>query len=174
MKNTYFKKIYIYFCLILFLSSSCGLYKKTDARKNPTNALERAKKNVAEGRGAALGNVLKKRGGTNYEFSTSNPMWRATLDALDFIPFTTVDYSGGLVITDWYSDGNNNDSIKITVRFLSNEIQTNSLKITVHQRQCSTQNNCSIVVVDSKIKEELTLTILKSAAFIEKQDKTKK
>ena len=172
MKNTYFKKIYIYFCLILFLSSSCGLYKKTDARKNPTNALERAKKNVAEGRGAALGNVLKKRGGTNYEFSTSNPMWRATLETLDFLPLATVDYSGGLVTTDWYTDSDStSDSLKITVRFLSNEIKTNSLKVIVHKKSCKEFNKCKTNILKSKISEELTRTILAKAVVLEKNKK---
>ena len=134
------------------------------------------KKNVKEGRGVSINSVLKSRKGSgNYEFSTSNPMWRATLDTLDFIPFSTVDYSGGLVITDWYSDGaNRNESLKITVRFLSNEIQSNSLKISVYQRICSKQNNCSTKIIDSKIKKELVRTILTSAAILEKESKKKK
>ena len=36
-------------------------------------------------------------------------MWRASLEILDFLPFSTVDYSGGMIITDWYSDDNNAD-----------------------------------------------------------------
>ena len=166
-------KFLILFLLLLFtLSTSCGLHKKVNARDVPQNAQERARKNVEEGRGASIGNLLGKRKGTNYEFSTSNPMWRATLDTLDFIPFSTVDYSGGLVITDWYSDGSNKDEyIKITVRFLSNEIQSNSLKITVHQKKCLSQNNCTTKVVDSKIREELARTILKTAALFDKEKK---
>jgi hypothetical protein len=68
--------------------------------------------------------------------ATSNPMWRASLEILDFLPLTTVDYSGGIIITDWYSDNGNNDSIKITVRFLSNEIRSDNLKIIVHKKNC--------------------------------------
>ncbi len=33
-------------------------------------------------------------------------LWRASLEILDFIPLTTVDYSGGIIITDWYNDKN--------------------------------------------------------------------
>jgi hypothetical protein len=120
----------------------------------------------------SVGNMIKGRRSTNYEFSTSNPMWRATLDTLDFIPFSTVDYSGGLIITDWYGDNNKiNQSLKITVRFLSNEIQSNSLKITVHQKKCSTQNNCATKVIKSKIEEELKQTILTSAAILDQNKK---
>ena len=65
-------------------------------------------------------------------------MWRASLETLDFLPLTTVDYSGGMIITDWYSENNNNnESIKITVRFLSNEIRSDSLKLIVHKKNCN-------------------------------------
>ena len=113
----------------IFLLNSCGGVKYSPARDNPTKGEDRARKNVEEGRGISIGGGLKR--GTNYEFSTANPMWRASLETLDFLPLTTVDYSGGMIITDWYSDNNFNESIKITVRFLSNEIATENLKIII-------------------------------------------
>ena len=97
---------------------------------------EKRKKNIEEGRGASLGSILGNARGTNYEFSTSNPMWRASLETLDFLPLSTVDYSGGVIITDWYSENNSQDSIKITIRFLSNDIMSSSLKIIVHKKTC--------------------------------------
>ena len=107
-----------------------------------------------------MGNVRK---GTNFEFSSSNPMWRASLETLDFLPLTTVDYSGGVIITDWYSeDVNNRDSIKITIRFLSNEIRSDSVKIIVHKKTCDNNLNCAKNVVTSNlIKDELRSTILR-------------
>ena len=118
LKNS---KSFLLFLVLSFILTSCG-NKFGDARKTPTNALERARKNVEEGRGASIGSVLGNRGGTNYEFSSSNPMWRASLEILDFLPLSTVDYSGGMIISDWYSDNNqSNESIKITLRFLNNE-----------------------------------------------------
>ena len=158
------------------LLNSCGTFKKVDAKKVPVKGMDRARKNVEEGRGISLKN-LGKRGSTNYEFSSSNPMWRASLEILDFLPLVTVDYSGGVIITDWYSDvSNNNDAIKITLRFLSNEIQSNSLKIIVHQKRCSKDlpTSCSVNKIDSKIEEELIISIIKKAALLEKQDKDKK
>ena len=131
------------------------------------------KKILLKEEGLSLGGLSNKS--TNYEFSTSNPMWRSSLEILDFLPLSTVDYSGGIIITDWYSDGSNqDDSIKITVRFLSNQVQSNSLKITVHQKLCKQQNTCVIQKVDSKIKEELTKSILTKAALLQAADKEKK
>lgn len=153
---------------------SCIKLKKSEPLSGP----EKARKNIEEGRGISLGNAVRGIGkGTTYEFSTANPMWRASLETLDFLPLTTVDYSGGIIISDWYYDStnNSNESIKIAIRFLSNEIRSESLKVTVHQRTCEVSNNCKIIILDnSNIQEELHKTILKKASLIEKDQKNKK
>ena len=180
------KKITLFFS-ILFLSltllNSCGIGKKlkdfhkpVDLRNEPLDPDERARRNIEEGRGVSLGNFGSKS--TTYEFSTSNPMWRASLETLDFIPLTTVDYSGGMIITDWYSDNtaNNNESLKITVRFLSNEIRSDSLKIVVHKKNCKVSKNCGIALLpsNSKLNTELLSVILRKASLLEKNSKIKK
>ena len=146
--------------------------KKTSV---PVNADERARKNIEEGRGISLKGAMSGRRGTNYEFSTSNPLWRASLETIDFMPLATVDYSGGIIITDWYSDtNNNNEAIKITLRFLSNEIQSNSIKVIVHNKKCTPTENCTVSEIDSNIKFELQKTILSKAALLEKEAKKSK
>ncbi len=176
MRTTTLKIIII--ILISSLSTSCsGFFKYSDARKNPTAGEARAKKNVEEGRGMSIGNAMKNRRGTNYEFSTSNPMWRASLETLDFLPLTTVDYSGGVIISDWYSSDSDGgkESIKISIRFLSNEIRTENLKIIIHKKTCSSNINCKISLIsNSKIKQELHAAIIKKAALLEKDSKNKK
>ena len=168
----YFKIISI-FSIIIFIAG-CGS-KFGDARKTPTNALERARKNVEEGRGAGLGDLLGRGGNTSYEFSSSNPMWRASLETLDFLPLNTVDYSGGMIISDWYSDNSSNDSLKVTIRFLSNEVRSDSLKIIVHQKNCTANQNCRVKLMESStIINELRSTIVRKAAVLEKEAKTKK
>ena len=167
------RKILIFASISLILGG-CGVYKKTDARNIPTKGQDRARKNVDEGRGISLKN-LGGRGKTTYEFSSSNPMWRASLEILDFLPLTTVDYSGGMIISDWYSDtSNQKESIKITIRFLSNDIQTGSLKILVHKKTCIAPNNCLVKKIKSKIEEELQRSILSKGELIEKEDKKNK
>ena len=165
---------YLFLALLILSLSNCGIYRKTSSREVPTNSMERAKKNVAEGKGISIQNAFGKKSGTNYEFSSSNPMWRASLETLDFMPFTTVDYSGGIIITDWYTnETKTKESIKITLRFLSNEIRSDSIKIIVHQRLCSQDNSCNTVILNSKIKEELIASILKKAIIFEKELKKK-
>ncbi len=167
------------FCSIIFsLLFGCNAlkYEKVDTRKVPTNAQDRARKNVEEGKGVSIGSLLKNNKNTNYEFSTSNPMWRASLEILDFLPMTTVDYSGGMIISDWYSDSNNsNESIKISIRFLSNQVRSDSLKIIVHKKTCSTNSGCTTTLMNnSKVSQELRSTIIRKAALLEKKSKDKK
>ena len=157
----------------LFIFTSCS---KQDLDPNrPTSAEDKRKRNIEEGRGASIGNLLGKVGGTNYEFSSSNPMWRATLETLDFLPLTTVDYSGGVVITDWYSNNGSDEQIKLSVRFLSNEIRSDSLKIIVHKKTCQNNSNCKTTLSNNNIiRDELRSTILRKASLLEKSDKEKK
>jgi len=169
----FYKLLALTIIAILALNSCKALKPKwVDTRNVPTDARERARKNIEEGRGVTLGNLGNRK--TTYQFSSSNPMWRASLEVLDFIPLTTVDYSGGVIITDWYNDNAGNDAIKVTVRFLSNEVRTNSIKVVVHKKTCDNNQNCATNKIDSKIEEELVTSILKLAAKFEKETKTKK
>ena len=162
--------------LILIMLTSCQALKpeKVDTREVPIKGSDRARKNIDEGGGVSLKNVLNKRGGTNFEFSSSNPMWRASLEILDFLPLSTVDYSGGMIVSDWYTGDSSDEAIKISIRFLSNEIRSDSLKIVVHKKKCSQDQTCKTQLLNnSKISEELRVTILKKAAELEKEKKKK-
>ena len=162
--------------LTLAMLTSCGgafKPKKVDTREVPIKGSERSKKNIEQGSGVSLKNVLKR--GTNFEFSSSNPMWRASLEILDFLPLSTVDYSGGMIVSDWYTGESVNESIKISIRFLSNEVRSDSLKIIVHKKKCSGNQPCKIALLDnSKISQELRSTILTKAAELEIESKNKK
>ena len=162
--------------IILGFLSSCGLYAPSDARTVSPNSKDRVKKNLEEGKGISFGKMMDGGGGTNYQFASSNPMWRATLEILDFLPLANVDYSGGIITTDWYSEGTSLDeSIKITVRFLTNEIRSDGLRIIVHKKRCDIQQQCSIKKISSTLEQELQVAILKKATIFQKDyNKTKK
>lgn len=168
-----FQKFATIFIILSSFLTSCQFYEKVDQRERPDTAKAKARKNVEEGRGVGITSILKRGGGGNFEFSSTNPLWRATLETLDFLPLTTVDYSGGMVISDWYSDEvNRNRSLKITIRFLSNEITSTSLKIIIHQKICNVDGNCKTAILEkSKIKSELNSVILQKAALLDKQKK---
>jgi len=172
------KKLLFISTIIIFFTFlySCGIYQPSDARKVSPNSKERVKKNLEEGKGISLGKIMNEgRGGTSYQFASSNPMWRATLEILDFLPLSNVDYSGGIITTDWYNEGTSLDeSIKITVRFLTNEIRSDGLRIIVHKKRCNIEQNCKISKITSAIEEELQVAILKKAILFEKEFNKKK
>jgi hypothetical protein len=172
------KKILLISLIFIAFNGCVGPFKpeKVDTREVPVNAMERARKNIEEGRGTSLKDIVGGRlGSTNYEFSTSNPMWRASLEVLDFLPLATVDYSGGVIISDWYSDNDPNEAIKVTVRFLDNQVRSENLKIIIHKKICKTENNCKVnLLKQNKISEELLTTIIRKAAALEKDSKKKK
>jgi hypothetical protein len=176
--NGKISKYFIAFFLLIFLTDcSKDLFKKVDNRNRPVNMQERARQNVEQGKGVSINKLLSRSGNTNFQFSSSNPMWRASLETLDFMPMTTVDYAGGMIISDWYSDnsGGNNESLKITVRFLSNEVRSDSIKIIVHKKICKSISSCSTTVLEnSTISQELTSAIIKKAALMDKKSKEKK
>ena len=177
-KNITKLALFLSFGLLILSLSQCGIYRKTDSRKIPSNANDRVKKNIEEGRRIKFGGAGGIGGGTGkFEFATSNELWRATLDVLDFVPLNNADYGGGIVITDWYNNSdNNNSSIKIMVQFLSNEIRADGIKVIVYNKSCKTVDqvaNCKTNTSDGEVAKEIKLAILKEATIL-KNTKTKK
>ena len=165
------KKIIISLLCFAFLSS-CGIYRPTDARKVSTNANERVKKNMEEGRGFRLGSIGKSGG--DFMFASANPMWRATMEKIDFAPLSVVDYGGGIIITDWFSDDSSDDQIKISIRFLSNEIRSDAIRVNIHKKSCENFNKCEIKEIQNSTNNQIKLAILKKAAEINANDLAKK
>jgi hypothetical protein len=128
------------------------------------NPKERARA-AAEKDGGLFGDLGgKKSSGTNYEFATSNILWRATLKSLDFLPLINADYSGGIIVYDWYSDSlNSNEQVKISVRFLSNELRSDSIEVIAHKKSCDENNKCSTIKLNNNLPGEIKDKILFSA-----------
>ena len=172
-------KIFKFCSLILvsiFVLQSCANFKPGDAKKSPPDSRERVKRNLEEGKGFRLNTLNTKnlRGGGSFEFATSNVLWRTTLDIIDFMPLTSANYSGGVIITDWYSNDNNpNETIKITVRFLSNEIRSDAVDIKVFYKKCSADFKCVVSQNIGNLKTELQKEILKRATIYSDEDKMK-
>ena len=164
MKNINFKKKgffknYFFILLLSLFIFSCkapdGKFKLPggDARKFPADPKERVKKNLEEGRGFRLNNVFDGPKGGVFDFASSNELWRASLDTIDFMPLLSVNYSGGIIVTDWYSseESSSGESVKISIRFLTNEIRADALDIKVFNRKCNNMSNCIISQVDDEL-----------------------
>ena len=165
--------------LISFFLVSCGPLspKKVDLRKIPGDPKLKREKNIREGRGFRAMGILEKNkgGGGNFQFASSNEMWRASLELLEFTPLSNVDYAGGIIITDWFSENSEQDPLKITIRFLSNEIRADGLKVIIYKKICkkNDKNNCKTVQDNTTLGQEIKLAILKKAATIEDSEISK-
>tara|TARA_B100000989_G_scaffold218699_1_gene166772 strand:- start:5370 stop:5945 length:576 start_codon:yes stop_codon:yes gene_type:complete len=159
--------------IIISLLSSCGIYRRADVKDVPVNVEERAKRNVQEGRGIRFGGSNK---GGDFDFASSNNLWRASVEILDFVPLTNASYSGGIIITDWFSAEKNTENstrdLKITIRFLTNEIRADAVDVTIFEKICS-NGKCDTNKVESKLETEIKLAILKKAVLLEKQSEKK-
>ena len=166
--------------IFLLLLTSCknGKLIGGDATKVSTDPAERVKQNLAEGRGFRLtgeNGLFNQGAGGNFQFASSNELWRASLDTIDFMPLASVNYSGGIIITDWYNNNQNfNESVKISIRFLTNEIRSDALDIKVFTKTCSENTNCKIIETSESLAPELTKQILKTATLYEKNKIEKK
>ena len=175
MISKLFKLQFLIFISISLFVSGCGGKWGADARKVSPDPKERVKKNIEEGKGFRLNDMGKKSSGTTYEFASSNELWRASLDVIDFMPLTTANYNGGIIVTDWYSeDQQEGESIKISIRFLTNEVRSDALLVKVFYKKCKSVLDCEITETDGKIKQELTKSILKQAAIYKNQSDGKK
>ena len=167
-------KIPFFIILVSILLNSCSSLPGSDARKFPPDPRERVKQNIEQGKGFRLMDKVGKGGSGTFEFASSNELWRASLDTIDFMPLASVNYSGGIIVTDWYStDQNSNESIKISIRFLTNEVRADAINIKVFNKICLSQSNCVISEKEGNLIPELKQKILRTAAIYEKQKKEK-
>lgn len=165
------KKIFIILGFLSMLISCSSKDSSQDGVLNKKriepNMDERMRK--ARDAGGGIFNSSRSKSSTTFEFASSNVLWRATLGAFDSLPIANVDYSGGMILTDWYSnDQNSKESIKIKVQFTSNELSTSSLSVISHKRTCELEN-CKISMLNNEFNSKIKNTILEKARFLEQQ-----
>ena len=169
-----FIKFFLFFLILSCKSSTdSGISEKTvyepDAKKRAQMAAEKG--------GGLFGIIGGKDKDQEVNFKNSNVMWRATLKSLEFLPLQNVDYNGGVIIYDWYSQANNSkEQIKISVQFLNNELRSDSIKITAHKRICDNVDKCSNLAVEQKFIDTVKDNIIAVARSlkIEEAKKEKK
>jgi hypothetical protein len=171
-----------HYLLIFLLIASCGsgLGKKDEKAKDQNEIFEKKRiepnvfKKLEEEGGGVLDGLRQKNKSTTFEFSTSNPLWRATLSTLDFMPLANVSYSGGTIITDWYSSNNSKESVKLTVQFLSDELKSSSIRVLAHKRICENEMNCKVVSITDEFPNKIKENILSKAIELNIKAQTNK
>lgn len=151
--------------LLFFLNLQCAKIDPVTGEKIIINPDPKKKaEEFVKKEGGLFGDISKGKNNTTYDFATSNILWRATLKTLDFLPIANIDYSGGVIVYDWYSENeNSNEQVKVTVRFLNNELRTDSLQIITHKKICNINERCKIIKTNDKFDIEIKNSILSSA-----------
>jgi len=172
------KQLFIIFFLLSALSACTSSKKEQESNTSsplPKKVYQMDKKKAAEQyQGTVLNKIMGGKSGTTYDFATSNVMWRASLKALDFIPLQSANYSGGVLITDWYSTSlNTQESIKIEIRFQSDVLAASSINVISYKKKCQ-QLNCSISKLPNTFNDEIKTKILNNARKLNLESQTKK
>ena len=162
---------FLLFCFFMLFLSSCGSLKPDWSKTAEPDGKKRARQNVKEGKGINLFGGSKQN--TNFTFASSNPLWRASLDVIDFMSLSSVDYAGGLIITDWYSENNPDESIKIVIKFLSNEIRADGIDVDIRMKSCNNENKCIVKKIESELNNDIKSKILRKAAIYKKDQEQK-
>ncbi len=179
MNSIKFFRISIFILLLPLMLTSCkspdGKFKLPggDARKTPADPAKRVEQNLKDGRGFKLNDAFSGPKGGVFDFASSNELWRASLDTIDFMPLASVNYSGGIIVTDWYAADQSlsGESVKISIRFLTNEVRADALEIKVFNRKCNNISNCVVRELNDELGPELKKQILKKATLYKKQSK---
>jgi hypothetical protein len=175
---TYFKKTFLIFSFIVFIVQCAKNDPITGEKVIIDPNLDKKAREARDRGGGIFGDINNRRSSsTTFEFASSNVLWRATLKSLDFLPLLNADYSGGIIVYDWYSQTNNpKEQIKISVQFLNNELRSDSIKITAHKKICETAERCSNSTLDQNFANSIKDSIIASARTlkIEEAKKEKK
>ena len=171
-KNSLKSLFFLTFLMILL--NHCAKTDPVTGEKilEETDPVKKARDFAAK-QGGLFGDIGKNNSGTNFEFTTSNVLWRATLKSLDFLPLVNADYSGGIIVYDWYSDRGENQSIKISVRFLSNELKSSSVVVAGHKKICDDQGKCFVEKLDNKFTDEIKESVISTARLLKIEDSKK-
>ena len=160
--------------IILVFSASCASKDKENdetvikkKRINP-NVTEKVRDSKTDG----LFSKAIGKGSGNFEFATSNVLWRASLKTLNFMPLSTVSYSGGVIVTDWYGK-NEDEMIKLTIRFLSNDLALSSVEISGFKKVCNLEK-CTITKTNSALNNEIKSKIIEEAKILKLKEEQKK
>ena len=169
-------KFFSHFLIILFLANCAKVDPVTGEKILIEPDTRKKSREFADKGGGLFGDLGKSGNKSNtFEFSTSNVLWRASLKTLDFIPLATVDYSGGIIITDWYSEGKSNkEQIKIQIRFFSTELRSESIQVVSYKKICESNNVCNNLAGNENFNREIKDLIINAARKIKIEENKKK
>ena len=168
-------KISLILLALSFLMQCSPVDPVTGERVRIEPNVDQRARDAATKSGGIMGIIGSSKDDTNFRFTTSNVLWRATFKSLEFMPLLNADYSGGIIITDWYTEKpESKEAIKITVRFLSNELRSDSIVVIAHKRDCQSSERCQTILLSKKFSQDIKDSIMSNARSLKIEDEKKK
>ena len=163
----------------LILTNSCSLEDADIVRAPPPEDLvikrerERREALGAGDEESFVGNLFKditglgkeeKSTGTGTGVAVNTFLWRASLDALSFMPLLSADPFGGVIITDWYSSSpTSKEKFKVVTYILDKDLRVDALKVSVFKRQQNDDGDWVDIKGSSTLKSKIEDAILTKA-----------
>jgi hypothetical protein len=162
------------------LLTSCSLWGSKEKSANSNDEKISVKKKDWEPN--VLKRVDQEKGGLTNIFGAErstvsqgdNVIWQASLDVLADIPLAQANYTGGVIITDWYNSSNSNESIKISIFINSARLEVNSFDVKSFKKTCSAANNCQTVNLTPDFNQKIKDRVLEKARIISVKKETNK
>jgi len=173
MKFIEFFRTFLHLLILSLILNNCSSKKDEDSRGKvfEPNADVRAREYADKNPINIFGKDTKQ---TTFDFASSNPLWRATLKTLDFLPLMSTDYSGGVINYDWYSEqGFSNEEIKVSVRFLGTDLRSESIQVISFKRKCN-QAGCQTIKLGDNFSKEIKDNIINTARLYRIEEEKKK
>jgi hypothetical protein len=88
-------------------------------------------------------------------------LWRASLDALSFMPLLQTDSNGGVIVTDWYANPSSPDErVKVTVTILDQDLRADALRVAASRQvsQSGTWVDAPVQAATVQKLEDIILT----------------
>ena len=96
-------------------------------------------------------------------------LWRASLDALSFMPLLQSDSAGGVIITDWYTNPQNpGERMKVTVMILDKDLRADALRVTA-AREVAANGSWTPAPVEAATVQKLEDIILTRARDLRRE-----
>lgn len=147
--------------------SACGTSKGVRAQGD-NNSARGVFYTQTPGEGVNMGGLFGKNrsaadAGQN-GIGVNSYLWRATLDTLSFMPLTSADPWGGVIITDWFSNPEKPDErFKATVYILDTRLRADALNVTVYKQIRDGSGGWADSAVSAQTETDLENSILTRA-----------
>lgn len=136
------------------------IHKKSEAEK----AFDGETKSIFGQDGISFGDNAVGEQNTGSGIGVNAFLWRATLDTVSFMPLSSADPFGGVILTDWYSPAETpNERYKLNIYILGQALRADGVRVAAFRQLKNQANDWQSVNLDPKAITDIENSILTRA-----------